>query len=285
MRGTVRDDRIFLVTRIVLGLVILVLILAFNDLYLNPQATAQNFAWNIQPQITAVLMGAGYISGAFMFIYAVFGRSWHRVKNSLLPVTVFASSMLVATLLHFDRFLHDHLAFQFWFVIYIITPFLVPWVWFNNRRTDPGTPEPGDRIIPQAIRRIVGAVGMVWILACILGFIAPSLVMSVWPWKLTPLTARVLCGWGALLATGSLVISRDARWSAWRYNMQAIALWQALMVIGSILHRQDFNNGSLANVYFIGIVATLVGTVAFYTWMELGLSERLAPARPSRTPL
>lgn len=209
-----------------------------------------------------------------MFIFAVFGNKWHRVKAGFLPVTSFTVVMLLCTILHFDRFIHGNLAFILWLALYIITPFLVPWLWFNNRMTDPGTPEADDKIVPRFVRWAVGLVGGATLIFWIAGFINPSMLILIWPWKLTPLMARVMCGWGTLISVGGLVLFRERRWSAWRYNIQSIALWQALMVIGSLLHRQDFTNGSLINGYFIAILLTLVVLSLLYAWMELGVPKQ-----------
>jgi len=270
MSLSIRDDRIFPITRLVLAIVDLALLFAFLVLYLFPQTTRANFAWEIKPQIMAVFMGAGYISGAYMFVFAIVGRKWHRVTNSFLPVSTFAAIMLVVTLLHYDRFLHDNLAFKLWMGIYIVTPFLVPWLWFHNRVTDPGTPEADDMEVPQLIRWLAGITGVVTLVFWFVNFVNPALLIAIWPWKLTPLTARTVCAWGTLISVGGLVLFREARWSAWRYNIQSIILWQALMVVGSIRYRQDFNNGSLLNAYFIAIVFVLIVLALLYAWMEIG---------------
>jgi len=274
-----RDDRIFPITRWTLAVVNVALLFAFLVLYLFPQTTRTNFAWEIKPEIMAVFMGAGYISGAYMFVFAIFGRKWHRVKNSILPVSTFAAVMLLVTILHYDRFLHGNFGFKLWLAIYIVTPFVVPWLWFNNRVTDPGTPETGDKIVPQVIRWAAGLVGAVTLLFWIVNFINPPFLIAIWPWKLTPLTARTVCAWGTLVSVGGLILFREKRWSAWRYNIQSIALWQGLMVIGSILHRQDFNSGSLFNPYFIAIVFFLFVLFLLYAWMELGASGQLPVAK------
>ncbi len=274
MSPNIRDDRIFPITRIVLAAVDLVLVTAFVILYIFPQTTKTSFAWEIKPQIMAVFMGAGYLSGAYMFLFAIFGRLWHRVQISLLPVTAFAASMLLVTLLHYDRFIHSNFAFMAWLVIYIITPFLVPWLWYHNRVTDPGTLETHDREVPKWVRQIAGVVGILTLLFWLVSFINPPWLISIWPWKLTPLTARTVCAWGALTAVLGLVLSREICWSAWRYSMQAIALGQVLMVIGSIVHRQDFNNGSLLNPYFIATVGMLIAVLALSVGMEMSISAR-----------
>ncbi len=269
MSRNLRDDRIFPITRIVLAAVVLVLVTAFVILYFFPHTTRTSFAWEIKPQIMAVFMGAGYLSGAYMFLFAIFGRLWHRVHISLLPVTAFAASMLLVTLLHYDRFIHSNFSFIAWLVIYIITPFLVPWLWYHNRVTDPGTLEARDREVPKLVRQIAGLIGILTLLFWLVSFINPPWLISIWPWTLTPLTARTICAWGALTAVDGIVLYGERRWSAWRYNMQAIILGQVLMVIGSIIHRQDFNNGSLMNPYFIAIVLMLVAVSALSVWMEI----------------
>ena len=263
-----QDDRIYPITRWVLAIVNIFLLFAFAVLYLFPQTTRQNFAWEITPSLTAVFMGAGYISGAYMFFFAIVGRKWHRVKNSLLPVSTFAAVMLVVTFLHYDRFLHSNLAFILWIGIYIVTPFLVPWLWFHNRGTDPARPENIDKVVPKLIRLAVGIIGVITLLFWVVNFIFPTLLIAIWPWKLTLLTARTVCAWGTLISVGGLILFREQRWSAWRYNIQSIALWQTLMVIGSLVHRQDFYQGSLLNGYFIVIVFMLLSLLILYIWME-----------------
>ena len=79
-----------------------------------------------------------------MFVFAIFGKRWHRVKAAFPPVTTFTIAMLLATFLHWDRFDIEHFPFQLWLILYIITPFLIPYLWLKNRVTDPGAPEPDD---------------------------------------------------------------------------------------------------------------------------------------------
>ena len=86
MKGSTPDNRIFLLTRCVLAVVIVALVIAFLILYLNPHTTKERFAWEIMPPLTALFMGAGYLSGAYLFIFAVFGKQWHRVTHGFLPV-------------------------------------------------------------------------------------------------------------------------------------------------------------------------------------------------------
>ena len=66
-----QDDHIFPVTRWVAILVVPVLVLAFIILYLLPERTADYFAWTIKPTMTPMMMGAGYLAGAYFFVRSV----------------------------------------------------------------------------------------------------------------------------------------------------------------------------------------------------------------------
>ncbi len=99
-----QDDRIFPSTRVISAVVVPFLVLAFLILYLTPEQSGERFAWEIKPSMTAAFMGAGYLGGSWLFISTVFGRRWHRVAAGFLPVTTFTIFMLLATIVHWDRF-------------------------------------------------------------------------------------------------------------------------------------------------------------------------------------
>jgi hypothetical protein len=132
-----KDDRIFTITRWVVAAVIPFLLAAFVILYVFPDRTTELFAWTINPRMTPLLMGAGYITGAYFFMQTLRLKRWHEVAVGFLPVALFATSNAITTLLHWDRFNHNHPSFYAWVLLYATTPFIVLLVWLNNRRTDP----------------------------------------------------------------------------------------------------------------------------------------------------
>jgi hypothetical protein len=96
------------------------------------------------------------------------------------------------------------------------------------------------------------------LLAAIILFVFPEFTIRIWPWTLTPLTARVVAGWQALLGAGGLAIARDGRWSAWVIALQSISLWQVLVVVAFFLHRAEFGEAGLLNWFVLYTVAGLV---------------------------
>jgi len=267
-RAAARDDAILPLTRAVAAAVIPFLVAAFFILFLRPSETAQRFAWEIKSPLTSGLMGAGYLGGAYFFMRVLGQRQWHRVAAGFPPVAAFVGGMLLATLLHWDTFDPGHWPFLVWLVIYLITPVLVPLVWWLNRARDDGQPEPGEALVPPVVRRVVFIVGVLLLAEALIAFLLPGVAVDRWPWTLTPLTARVLAAWQSLLAVGALTLAGDRRWSAWRIPLQSILLWQALLLIAFAVRRAAFAAGGPLNWYLLYTLAGIASAVAFYVPME-----------------
>ena len=264
----VPSDRTYPLTRLVGGLVVPVLLLAFVILYLNPDSSGERFAWEIKPHMSNLYIGAGYLGGAFLLFWVAWGRPWHRVQHGFLPITAFAGSMLIATVVHWDRFDLHHFPFQLWLALYVVTPFLIPALWLRNRGEDAGRPEPDDKTVPLIARAgmLIGGAGFGAL--SLIGFFAPEILIRVWVWQLSPLTARVMAGWFALLAVGGLVIGRETRWSAWRIGVGAISVWHVLVVVGAFWNVEDFGEAGLFNWYLVVIWLALAGVAGLWFVME-----------------
>lgn len=258
------DGSIHPLTRIVAVIVIPFLLLAFLILYFFPERSAERFAWNIRPDIMGLYIGAGYLGGSYLFLRTALGGRWSRVAVGFPAVSAFTLAMLIATILHWDRFDIHHFPFQLWLILYVITPVLVPYLWWRQRHSDDGSPEPGDKIVPVAVRRGVLLLGIGIVAVAAVGFFVPSLIIGIWPWNLSPLMARILCGWGFLLGTGSVFVSFETRWSAWRIGVESIALWHALFLLGTLFYRSDFTTGLWMNWYTISLSVALLLVAWFY---------------------
>lgn len=263
-----KDDRIPLFTRIVSGLVTPFLLLAFQILYFAAQTSGERFAWEIQPAMMAAFMGAGYLTGAYFFLNVIFRKEWHRVRVVFPAIAFFTFSMLLATLLHWARFDIRHAPFLAWLILYILTPALITFLWFQNDQSDPLTLEHGDINVPDPMRLIVRWIGIILALVMVTSFLAPQLLIKTWPWELTPLTARVTSGWISLIGFGSLFLAAEKRWSSWQLPLEVIAIWEILILIGGVLYREDLKHGWL-NWLFISIVLQLIILIAFYINMQM----------------
>ena len=122
-----------------------------------------------------MMLGAVYLTGALFFGTVLFARHWRQVRIGFLPVTAFATLMGIATLLHWDKFNHDHPAFWLWAFLYAVTPFLIPLVWLRNQAVAPGPQTKEDKRFPIAVMTLIGMVGFSGLLAGSLLFLSPGL--------------------------------------------------------------------------------------------------------------
>jgi hypothetical protein len=263
----VADDRVLPETRGVAIFVIPFLLAAWIILYLLPERSKDLFAWPINPSMTARLMGSGYLAGAYFFWRAATIKTWHKVANGFLPVAIFAGLMGLSTLLHWERFSHGHFAFYTWVALYAITPVLVLLVWLRNRQADPRTYIEADVWVPASVRWVMMMVGLVLAMIALVFYIHPEWMIAVWPWPITPLTARACLAFFILSALTEIALALDPRWSAQRIIIQGQIFALALILLGAALSWPDFHP-STGWIYIVGILIVLLVNLVFYIRME-----------------
>ncbi len=264
--GGGRDDRVLATTRWVSGLIVPVLGAAFVILYFFPGRTEDLWAWTIAPTMTAMMMGGGYLAGAWFFARVATSSQGHRALARLLGTTVFTTMLLGATILHWDRFNHGHVSFWAWLVLYVVTPPLLPLLWFNNRRTDPGAMAPDDRAVPDPVRAVVAAVGAGQLLFAMVMFVDPDLAVDNWPWKVTPLTARTIAAFIAFPAVTWLLFATDRRWSSFELPMETATIGLALTLVATIRAADEFDG--TAPAYAGLLIATITALVVLQVAMR-----------------
>jgi hypothetical protein len=262
-----RDDRVLPATRVVSVAIVPFLVAAFVVLYAFPGDTDRLFAWTIKPTLTAMVLGAVYLGGAYFFVRAARSTQWHTVKAGFLPVSTFATVMGIATVIHWEKFSHHHVAFWLWAGLYFTTPFLVFGVWLSNRRTE-SPPTSGERVVPGWIAMLIGLIGVLACATALFVFLDPDRAIAWWPWALTPLTARVMA---AILALGAAAIGAlgERRWSSMRIMVQVEAFMLALIAVAVVrAHDQLDASRPLTWAFGIGFAAVLAGSAWLYRHAE-----------------
>jgi hypothetical protein len=270
-----RDGRILSATHWASLVIFLILVPAAFVLWLRPGSTADEWSWAIAPSLSAIFLGSGYAAGAYFFLRTFLASRWPPSSAGVFGAAFFAALMLIATLLHWDKFNHGDaptvaaIAYYGWVGVYILSPFAVGALWFANRRTDSGVPEPGERLVPRGARLAarcfaVGAFG-----AAIVFFVFPDTAIDLWPWQLTPLTARVLGSFTAQVGAGALLLSADPRWSSWRLIVQTVWIAVALLLIGAVRYWGELDTGNgMTYLYVGGLAAQALALAALYRRME-----------------
>ena len=108
--------------RVWLGMEIFFALAAILSIARAPADTASNFAWPIQPVVMAAVFGAFYLAVAPTFVVAVRARRWEMVRVLVLPAAVFTTALLVATIVHWDKFSVGTAPFALWLASYLLPP-------------------------------------------------------------------------------------------------------------------------------------------------------------------
>lgn len=269
-----RDDRVLNTTRALAIVIVPFLLIASGILFLWTSETGRLFAWRIDEPMSALMLGTAYLAGAWFFARAALARRWHHVTVGFLPVTSFATFMLVATILHLDRYNQGHVSFMAWVALYVATPALVLVAWLRNRRTDPGAPEARDLRFPCPVRTVIATGGGFYVAVALLLLASPDLMADIWPWRLTPLTSRVVGGMMMLLGTFGLTIAADGRWSAARIPLQSLFVALCAGLVGAIRAWDTFDQGRPFTWVFVGPwVGLLIAVPVGYWLVERRLDE------------
>lgn len=266
-------------TRLAALLLIPFLLTAGGMLYLFPADTERLFAWPIKPALTALVMGGGYFSGVYYFTRVARAGSWRSVAAGFLPIGAFAWLLLAATLLHWERFTRDHISFYAWFGLYLLTPLLVPALWFANRRQSGATTGDGPRLSRPAAAVFAGT-GCFQAAMGLLLFLLPQTFIPIWFWPLTPLTARVLGAWFVLAGLSNLSIGLKREWDRVRLVLETQLLAEGLILLAIPRALPDFTAGAAAAALtFFGFLCLFAWGGLVYLYMQYSLRTRPAVER------
>lgn len=264
-----RDDRVLRQTHVLGAFIVPFLLVAFVLLYFFPGDTRHYFAWEIHPDITPMIMGAGYVAGAYFFTRVAIEKRFHRIHAGFLPVTSFTIFMAIASFSHLDRFITENVAFWIWIGLYVTTPVLVPLAWLVNRRTDPGAPEAGESRLAPLIRGVLLGAGATQALVALFLLISPSTMIDIWPWTLTPLTAQTLGGWFALPGITAIMMALDGRPSAIHITLQSQVIGLTLILLATARDWDSFDKANeLTYVFVGGLGSLLLGLIALEAVMR-----------------
>jgi hypothetical protein len=259
------------------------------QLYLLTTRTDHWFAWTIQVPLTATFLGAFYFTALALAAQSATKRIWVEARVAVPGVFVFITLTFVLTLLHLGKF-HFHSpdriakgAAYLWFAIYLADPPFVAVAWFLQLRK-PGLDPPRRFLLPVWYRTVLAVQAALFIVVGVALFVAPDATKGIWPWPLTPLTARAVAAW--VVALG-LVVGQAAWENAWeRIDIASIsyAVLGSLQGLALARYPSDVQWGRPAVWIYVAIVAGMFG-LGVYGWMvgrrvvRAGMGANTAPGR------
>jgi hypothetical protein len=151
--------------------------------------------------------------------------------------------------------------------LYFTTPFVVFAVFCLNQREYPTATDAELKLTPAAAHAIVVGGGLSVLMSAFL-YLLPYRAIGIWPWHLTPLTARML---GAVFALGlaGLGAVRERRWSSARILFQVEGIMLLLILVAGVRAHDQFDaSKALTWLFTAGFVSTALATVICYVGME-----------------
>ena len=270
---------IWLLNRAVAVIVALAAAAAFIVLFLLPDQTHSLFSWAISPWMTAREMGAGYLAGVYLSARVALGADWPSVRAPVLALTVFSIVTLAATLLHLDRFHHGTLPFYVWTGLYAFLAIALPLLYLANERAPRILPFVSAWPVSRLVQKVAAVVGVGALVLAAALFLLPDQMAAIWPWQITPLTARALSAWYFAAGTIGLALSTIVEWRNWRRALESGSIVLVTLLVGVVLSWPDFDPARpLTWAYIGGTVASLAGIVALYVTTERRLRRGSAAA-------
>jgi hypothetical protein len=204
--------------------------------------------------------------------------TWAAVRIPFLAILVFTTTTLVVTLLHLDRFHFGspvplaRFAAWFWLAIYVVVPIamVVILVLEERRRVAPPERVP----LPVGLRVALLTQGAVMLAVGVPLLVRPELSAALWPWMLTPLTARMVAAW--LLGFGVAVVLAGREGDLGRLDIAAPAygLLAVLELVVLVRYPETVRWDSPAAWVYIAVAVSILISSAY------GLS-RLRGGRPA----
>ena len=128
-------------------------------LVLLPRSTDDFWSWTIRPDLSAVWVGAGYTFGAVAISTMLIRGRWTEAIVPVIGTWPFSIVMLLATIIHNDRFFTDSANYYIWFANYLYLPVALPVMFLLNRRADPGI-RTDEKVLPVRLRWLLSTAGL-----------------------------------------------------------------------------------------------------------------------------
>jgi hypothetical protein len=226
--------------------------------------TDEYFAWTIKPPLTAAFLGAGYWAACVLLGVGAFERYWANVRAAVIAVGVFVPLMFTATLIHLDRF---HLgagsataraAGWGWLVFYAAVVVVVPAAVAVQLLTVRGEDPPRRAPLALWVRTTLAAQGLVLAGIGIPLYAAPVDVATIWPWELTPLTARAVASWLIGVGIAALASVRENDYVRLRTLFAANVVLGVLQLVGVLRYHGTLDWHSAGSWLYVAFLSTMV---------------------------
>lgn len=212
-------------------------------LYLVPQNAEEYFSWTVEPALSAAFLGGAYLSAAVIEFGAARERIWANARVGVPAVLVFTLLTLFVTLGNADRYhfrapeFIQSVGTWAWLVVYVVVPPIMIVVLLLQLRRGGADPV-RLREMPLPLRAVLAGGGIVLVVAGSILLIDPGAAGWMWPWPLSPLTARAFGAWLVGFGVAMVNVAWEADWTRVRPATAGAGVLGVLQ-LGAVLRYLD----------------------------------------------
>ena len=256
------------------------LFVAYLGLFV-PDRLDRSFTWVVLPPLHARFVGALYLFGGVYMVGCIAARRWSQVSPALPAIGIFASLLLLVTLLNLEAFDFDHGAVWVWTLSYIIYPAIAfALAWTARGREAPAVQGP---VLAPWARAFLWVQAGVFAIVGVMLLVARDAVADVWPWPISAGLAQFYGGPFLAYAFCSWRYSMRRTWAEVAAIAPAMLVLTAGTVVVSLVHGELFSTSDLATWvwfgWFGGSAAALLAISA--RAVAGGLTDRRTAAQPA----
>jgi hypothetical protein len=279
-------------TRQLLYLFSALTLLAFFALFVMSSQTNHYFAWTIQPPVTAAFLGAAYAAGFVLVVLSLRSPQWAVVRIPFTTILIFTVVTLIATVLHRDR-LHfgsaetvARFAAWFWSAVYVLVP-IGMFAMLVRQERRPAVDRDGRLPVPTPLFAALVVHALLLLAVGVALFVSPATASVLWPWPLTPFTARVVAAWVMAFGVGTVLALRTGdlarlEIAAWPYVVLGVLQLVAVARYAAIVRWTS----PASWIYLVTLVFMLLSAAEVFRRMHAHsrLQPSLAPGADDATP-
>lgn len=155
------------------------------QLFLFADATADSFAWTIDPPLTAATLGALYWSAMVLEFWAAQAKDWAHARSAVPGVLVFTALMNVPLFRNLPHLHLDRAVTWVWLAVYVCVPLVMGALLVHQWRQPGADPDAGGAL-PMALRGVLAAQAAFFFGYGLALMVVPEIAGALWPWELNP---------------------------------------------------------------------------------------------------
>lgn len=232
-----------------------------------PDLAVSNFAWPVEPRLSQVFIGAGYIFRTGFFLAVALEPAWHRVRWVFWGNLVFTGTLLLATFWNLDRFNWFFVTAHLWILLYIIEPVTMLYLIPRGPGVWDQVPTPRGPLKPSFRRFLIAETAILLTFGLLL-LLNPRFADLRFPWQLNPLDAQIIAAWflGWAAWAGTMAFARD--WDEIRIPARLNILFGLAVTATIIAFWGLFDFTRVTTNGYIGGTIILTVVMLFFYWRQ-----------------